>query len=150
MQGLAPFTDIEWMHLALKEASYAFKKDEVPIGAVIISQERVIARGYNLTEALNDVSAHAEIQAITAAADFLGGKYLHGCTLYVTLEPCVMCAGALYWSQISRIVFGAPDPKRGFLKTGVQLHPRTSLTAGVLGMECRTLLQDFFRAKRER
>ncbi|XOD69519.1 MAG: nucleoside deaminase [Flavobacteriales bacterium AspAUS03] len=149
MKEVTPFIDIEWMELALKEAFYAFEKDEVPIGVVIISQERVIARGYNLTEGLNDVTAHAEMQAITAAADFLGGKYLHGCTLYVTLEPCVMCAGALYWSQISRVVFGASDPKRGFLKAGVQLHPRTSLTTGELEMECRALLQDFFRSKRK-
>lgn len=130
-----PFTDEYFMKIALQEAEMAFEKDEIPVGAVIVIDNKVIARGHNLTEILNDVTAHAEMQAITAAANFLDGKYLTGCTLYVTLEPCQMCAGALYWSQISKIVFGASDEHRGFEKMGTQLHPKTTVVRGVLTEE---------------
>ncbi|MCB0376479.1 MAG: nucleoside deaminase, partial [Sinomicrobium sp.] len=123
------FNDSYFMQHALREAEAAYEKDEVPVGAVIVVDNKIIARAHNLTETLNDVTAHAEMQAITAAAHFLGGKYLDQCTLYVTLEPCVMCAGALYWSQLSRLVYGAKDEKRGYGTTGVQLHPRTRITA---------------------
>lgn len=135
---------------ALKEAQKAFAADEVPVGAVVVANNRIIARAHNLTERLNDVTAHAEMQAITAAANALGGKYLVDCTLFVTLEPCLMCAGALGWSQVSRIVFGAPDPRRGFSGFGQGiLHPKTGLSGGVLKEECERLLKDFFEAKRK-
>ena len=137
-----------FMQKALQEAEAAFEKGEVPIGAVITVNDRIIARAHNLTEQLNDVTAHAEMQAITAAANFLGGKYLANCTLYVTLEPCQMCAGALYWSQISRIVFGAYDPQRGFTAMGGQLHPKTVLEGGILEEEAADLLKRFFIQKR--
>ena len=137
-----------FMQKALQEAEAAFEKGEVPIGAVITVNDRIIARAHNLTEQLNDVTAHAEMQAITAAANFLGGKYLTNCTLYVTLEPCQMCAGALYWSQISRIVFGAYDPQRGFTAMGGQLHPKTVLEGGILEEEAADLLKRFFIPKR--
>jgi tRNA(adenine34) deaminase len=127
----------------------AFEKDEIPVGAVIVIDNKVIARGHNLTEMLNDVTAHAEMQAITAAANFLGGKYLVGCTLYVTIEPCQMCAGALYWSQISKIVFGASDENRGFEKMGTQLHPKTTVVRGVLANEASELMKAFFAKKRK-
>ena len=127
----------------------AFEKDEIPVGALIVIDNKVIARGHNLTEMLNDVTAHAEMQAITAAANFLGGKYLVGCTLYVTLEPCQMCAGALYWSQISKIVFGASDEHRGFEKMGTQLHPKTTVVRGVLADEASELMKRFFAKKRK-
>ena len=143
-----PFTDEYFMKKALQEAEMAFEKGEIPVGAVIVVADKVIARGHNLTEMLNDVTAHAEMQAITAAANFLGGKYLVGCTLYVTLEPCQMCAGALYWSQISKIVYGASDEQRGFTKMGTQLHPKTIVVSGVLENECSSLMKDFFRKKR--
>jgi tRNA(adenine34) deaminase len=144
------FSDEYFMNEALKEAYKAAEKDEVPIGAVVVSDNTIIARGHNLTETLTDVTAHAEMQAITAASGFLGGKYLEGCTLYVTIEPCLMCAGALAWSQITRIVYGARDEKRGFGLLGKQvLHPATTLTSGVLEEECRTVLQEFFRNKRD-
>ena len=144
------FTDEYFMREAIKEAHKAFEKDEVPIGAVIVTGNRVIARAHNLTETLTDVTAHAEMQAITAASSFLGGKYLKECTLYVTLEPCPMCAGALYWSQITRIVYGAKDAKRGFTLFRSQLlHPSTVLTNGMLETECATLLTDFFKKKRK-
>ena len=143
-----PFTDEYFMKKALQEAELAFEKDEIPVGAIIVIDNKVIARGHNLTEMLNDVTAHAEMQAITAAANFLGGKYLVGCTLYVTIEPCQMCAGALYWSQISKIVFGASDAQRGFTKTGTQLHPKTIVASGVLEEECADLMKKFFRKKR--
>ena len=143
-----PFTDEYFMKKALQEAEMAFEKDEIPVGALIVIDNKVIARGHNLTEMLNDVTAHAEMQAITAAANFLGGKYLVGCTLYVTLEPCQMCAGALYWSQISKIVYGASDEQRGFTKMGTQLHPKTIVVSGVLENECSSLMKDFFRKKR--
>ena len=142
------FDDTYFMHRALQEAFRAFEADEIPVGAVVVCQNKIIARAHNLTERLNDVTAHAEMQAITAAANALGGKYLKDCTLYVTLEPCVMCAGALYWSQIGRVVIGATDEKRGFLSQGVQLHPKTEFHHGVLAAECAELLQAFFKNKR--
>ena len=144
-----PFTDEYFMKKALQEAEMAFEKDEIPVGAVIVIDNKVIARGHNLTEMLNDVTAHAEMQAITAAANFLGGKYLVGCTLYVTIEPCQMCAGALYWSQISKIVFGASDENRGFEKMGTQLHPKTTVVRGVLANEASGLMKRFFVEKRK-
>ncbi|WP_395050027.1 nucleoside deaminase [Flavobacterium sp.] len=144
-----PFTDEYFMKKALQEAEMAFEKDEIPVGSVIVIDNKVIARGHNLTEMLNDVTAHAEMQAITAAANFLGGKYLVGCTLYVTIEPCQMCAGALYWSQISKIVFGAIDEHRGFTKMGTQLHPKTTVVRGVLANEASELMKRFFAEKRK-
>lgn len=138
-----------FMRKALDEAQAAFDEGEIPIGAVIVCGGRVIARAHNLTETLCDVTAHAEMQAITSAASALGGKYLDGCTLYVTVEPCPMCAGAIGWAQIKRVVFGAADEKRGFIKYAPDvLHPKAVVTAGVLETECRTLMQDFFRNKR--
>lgn len=136
------------MKKALEEAEIAFDKGEIPVGAIIVVDNRIIARGHNLTEMLHDVTAHAEMQAITAAANFLGGKYLLGCTLFVTLEPCLMCAGALYWSQISRVVFGASDAKRGYLQAKIGLHPKTEILGGVLAAEAATLLKRFFEDKR--
>ena len=144
-----PFTDEYFMKKALHEAEMAFEKDEIPVGALIVIDNKVIARGHNLTEMLNDVTAHAEMQAITAAANFLGGKYLTGCTLYVTLEPCQMCAGALYWSQISKIVFGASDENRGFTTMGTQLHPKTTVVRGVLSNEASELMKRFFAKRRK-
>lgn len=141
-------SDAHWMQEALREAQRAFDKDEVPVGAVVVSGNKIIGRGHNLTEQLTDVTAHAEMQAITAAANYLGGKYLIDCTLYVTLEPCVMCAGALYWAQISRVVVGAPDPKRGYLGRGDLLHPKTELITGLLAVEAAALLTRFFAQKR--
>lgn len=141
--------DEKYMRLALAEARKALAADEIPIGCVIVSQNRIIGRGHNLTETLSDVTAHAEIQAITAAAETLGGKYLPEATLYVTVEPCVMCAGAIGWAQISRIVYGAPDPKRGYATYAPRaFHPKATVTAGVLEDECRELIQEFFKAKR--
>ena len=141
--------DVSFMKQALQEAHKASERDEVPIGAVVVCQGRIIARGHNLTETLIDVTAHAEMQAITAAAGFLGGKYLTDCTLYVTVEPCVMCAGALGWSQISRIVFGAADEKRGFQRFApAALHPKTEVISGVLEEECSKLVKNFFKKKR--
>lgn len=138
-------TDEKYMRLAIIEAQKAFDSDEVPIGAVIVAGGRVIARGHNLVETLTDVTAHAEMQALTAAASALGGKYLQNCTLYVTVEPCVMCAGAIAWSQISRVVYGAADAKRGYSRFGDRLlHPRTEVTGGVLATECEKLMTDFF------
>ena len=146
-QDLNP--DLYFMKQALDEAQKAFERDEVPVGAVIVCRGRIIARGHNLTETLTDVTAHAEMQAITAAASFLGGKYLTDCTLYVTVEPCVMCAGALGWSQISRIVYGATDEKRGFTRFAPQaLHPKTEVISGILEQECADLMKDFFKNKR--
>jgi tRNA(adenine34) deaminase len=146
---IQPFTDEYFMKKALQEAEMAFDKGEIPVGAVIVVADKVIARTHNLTELLNDVTAHAEIQAITAAANFLGGKYLKDCTLYVTLEPCQMCAGALYWSQITKIVFGASDTHRGFEKMGTQLHPKTTVVRGVLAEEAADLMKRFFAEKRK-
>jgi tRNA(adenine34) deaminase len=142
------FTDEYFMKKALQEAEMAFEKGEIPVGAIIVIDNKVIARSHNLTEMLNDVTAHAEMQAITAAANYLGGKYLKDCTLYVTLEPCQMCAGALYWSQISKIVFGASDENRGFEKMGTQLHPKTNVVRGVLANEASELMKLFFKEKR--
>lgn len=143
-----PFDDTYFMKRALQEAEMAFDKNEVPVGAVIVLNNQIIARAHNLTETLNDVTAHAEMQAFTAAADFLGGKYLKDCTLYVTLEPCQMCAGASYWAQISRIVYGATEEKRGFSKLQTTLHPKTTVTTGILEAECSSLLKKFFIQKR--
>jgi tRNA(adenine34) deaminase len=146
---IEPFDDEYFMKKAFSEAIHAFEKGEVPVGAVVVTQKKIIARTNNLTETLNDVTAHAEMQAITAAANFLGGKYLNDCTLYVTLEPCVMCAGALGWAQIGKIVFGAPDEKRGYQKYSKNiLHPKTKVAGGVLENECSELLQEFFRQNR--
>lgn len=142
--------DEKFMREALKEAQLAFNEEEIPVGAVIVSNDgRVIARAHNLTERLNDPTAHAEMQAITSATHSLGGKYLNDCVLYVTLEPCVMCAGALFWSQIGRVVYGASDPKRGYSVTGKNLlHPKTVINKGILEQECAALLVDFFKKKR--
>ena len=144
-----PFSDEYFMKKAFQEAELAFEKGEIPVGALIVVDNKIIARTHNLTELLNDVTAHAEMQAITSAANFLGGKYLTGCTLYVTLEPCQMCAGALYWSQISKIVFGASDENRGFEKMGTQLHPKTTVVSGVLAEEASELMKRFFAGKRK-
>ena len=138
-----------YMKQALQEAKCAFEEDEIPVGAVIVCGDRIIARAHNLTERLSDVTAHAEMQAITAASEYLGGKYLNDCTLYVTVEPCVMCAGALGWSQIGRVVYGAEDEKRGFRKFAPQaLHPKTQLVSGVMEEECASLMKEFFQRKR--
>jgi len=142
--------DEHFMKLALNEAKKAFDNDEIPIGAVVVCQGKIIGRGYNLTEQLNDVTAHAEMQAFTAAAQTLGGKYLKDCTLYVTIEPCVMCAGASFWTQISRIVYGANEDKRGFTRINQNLlHPKTVLKGGVLAEECGRLMTTFFQNKRK-
>jgi len=145
---LEPLDDTHYMRKALQEAELAFEKNEVPIGAVIVVADRIIARAHNLTELLNDVTAHAEMQAITAASNFLGGKYLNECTLYVTLEPCQMCAGALYWSQIKKVVYGAADEKRGCTAMGTKLHPKTVMIGGVLKEECAEIIKRFFIEKR--
>lgn len=145
---LNPYDDAYFMKRALAEAEMAFEKDEVPIGAVIVVKNQIIARAHNLTEMLNDVTAHAEMQAFTAASDFIGGKYLKDCTLYVTLEPCQMCAGASYWTQIGRIVYGAKDDQRGFKHFKTQLHPKTKVLGGVLEEECSEILTRFFIQKR--
>lgn len=142
------FTDEYYMSMALQEAEAALEQDEVPIGCVVISNNRVIARAHNLTETLNDVTAHAEMQAITSAANFLGGKYLKDCTLYVTMEPCVMCSGALSWSQISRVVIGARDEQRGFINKHLSLHPKTEVVTGIMENECSAIVKDFFKSKR--
>jgi tRNA(adenine34) deaminase len=143
------FTDEYFMREALKEAAYAFEIGEVPVGAVVVCNERIIARAHNLTEQLTDVTAHAEMQAFTAASNYLDNKFLENCTLYVTLEPCVMCAGASFWTQVSKIVFGAYDEKRGFSKFGKNLlHPKTQLVGGIMENECSALLKEFFRLKR--
>ena len=144
-----PFTDEYFMKKALQEAEMAFEQGEIPVGAVIVINNTVIARSHNLTEMLNDVTAHAEMQSITAAANYLGGKYLKDCTLYVTLEPCQMCAGALYWSQISKVVFGASDTHRGYQKMGTQLHPKTVVVQGVLADEAAELMKRFFASRRK-
>ncbi len=142
-------TDEYYMKLALQEARVAAEEGEIPVGALIVCKDHILARTHNLTETLHDVTAHAEMQAITAAAERLGGKYLTDCTLYVTLEPCVMCAGALGWSQISRIVYGAEDPRRGFSRIAPQaLHPKTQVVSGVMAEEALTLVREFFAKKR--
>jgi len=143
------FTHEYFMKKALEQAQLAFQKNEVPVGAVVVYNNQIIARAYNLTETLNDVTAHAEMQAYTAAANFIGGKYLIDCTLYVTLEPCVMCAGASYWTQLARIVYGASDSKRGFLQFGnTLLHPKTEVISGIMQDECSALVKEFFKQKR--
>jgi len=145
---IQPFDDTYFMKKALQEAEIAFEKGEIPVGAVIVIENRIIAKGHNLTETLNDVTAHAEMQAITAAANFLGGKYLQNCTLYVTLEPCQMCAGALYWSQISNIVYGTRDLERGCINLNTKLHPKTILKGGIMEDEAADLLKRFFIQRR--
>ena len=146
---LSLYSDEYFMKEALKEAKQAFQKDEVPVGAVIVFNNMVIARAHNLTEALTDVTAHAEMQAYTAAANTLGNKFLQECTLYVTLEPCTMCAGASYWTQIGKIVFGASDPKRGYKKLSPNsIHPKTEIISGIMEKECSDLLKLFFEQKR--
>lgn len=145
---IQPFDDVYFMKKALQEAQIAFDKGEVPVGAVIVFKDQIIARAHNLTETLNDVTAHAEMQAFTAASDFLGGKYLKDCTLYVTLEPCQMCAGASYWTQIGKIVYGASELERGFVNLNTTLHPKTKVVNGVLEEECSMLLKRFFIEKR--
>jgi len=148
-ETMEPGTDEYYMRMALAEADRAAERDEVPVGAVIVAGKSIIARAHNLTETLNDPTAHAEMQAITAAASYLGGKYLTDCTIYVTVEPCVMCAGALAWSQISTVVYGAPDPKKGYTTTGAAiLHPKTEVRSGVLSDECSELMKKFFLKKR--
>lgn len=146
---IKPFDDEYFMRQALREAEIALSEGEIPVGAVVMVNDKIIGRGHNLTERLNDVTAHAEMQAITAAANYLGAKYLKDCTLFVTLEPCTMCAGALFWSQINRVVFGASDQKRGFRKHGAQLHPKTKLEEGILRYECSNLITNFFKQKRK-
>ncbi|RYM33945.1 nucleoside deaminase [Brumimicrobium glaciale] len=145
---ITPFDDTYFMRKALDEAKRAFDLDEVPVGAVIVANNQIIAKGHNLTEQLNDVTAHAEMQSITSAAEYLGGKYLKKCTLYVTLEPCVMCAGALNWSQISKVVYGAKDERRGALRYDNILHPTTEIVGGILADECSELMKVFFKSKR--
>lgn len=144
------YSDEYFMNEAFKEAKKAFDLDEVPVGAIIVAENKIIARGHNLTEQLNDVTAHAEMQAITSAANFIGGKYLNDCTLYVTLEPCIMCAGALHWSHITKIVYGASDDKKGYSKISEPvLHPKTIVIKGVLEDECSKILKEFFQKKRK-
>lgn len=144
------FTDEDFMKIALKQAELAFEADEVPVGAIIVCNNKVIAKAHNFTERLNDVTAHAEMQAFTSAAEYLGGKYLKDCTLYVTLEPCIMCAGAANWTQIDRIVFGAYESKRGFTTLNQSvLHPKTIFTGGILEQQCSDLLTSFFKNKRK-
>ena len=146
---IKPFDDTYFMKQALVQAKKAYDKDEVPVGAIIVCDNQIIARAHNYTEALNDVTAHAEMQAFTSASDFLGGKYLHECTLYVTLEPCVMCGGAAYWTQLKKVVYGAKDEKRGFSTLAQNiLHPKTEIESGLLQEECAKLLFDFFKSKR--
>ena len=142
------FTDEYFMRIAFNEAVTAFERDEIPVGAVIVCNNKIIAKAHNLTETLTDVTAHAEMQAITSAANYLGGKYLQDCTLYVTLEPCVMCGGALYWSQISKVVYGASDEKRGFKAKIGELHPKTEIVSGIMEEECGQLMKEFFQRKR--
>ena len=142
--------DERYMRKALEEARLAFEADEIPVGAVVVCGDQIIARGHNLTEMLHDVTAHAEMQAITAAAEHLGGKYLDVCTLYVTVEPCIMCAGAIGWSQLGRLVYGASDPKRGYSFFAPKaLHPKTKVVSGVLEEECGALMKEFFQRKRK-
>jgi tRNA(adenine34) deaminase len=143
------YSDTYFMNEAFKEAQKSFDADEVPVGAVIVAENKIIARGHNLTEQLNDVTAHAEMQTITSAANYIGGKYLNDCTLYVTLEPCLMCAGALHWTHITKIVYGASDDKKGFSKINQPvLHPKTVVVKGILEEQCSRILKDFFQKKR--
>ena len=146
---VSPTDDIRYMKMALDEAMCAYDNEEVPVGAIVVCKGRVIARAHNLTETLTDVTAHAEMQAVTAAANHLGGKYLTDCTLYVTVEPCIMCAGALGWAQLGRLVYGAPDDKRGYRRFAPQaLHPKTEVVSGVLETECADLMKRFFTERR--
>ena len=146
---IKPFDGTYFMKQALIQAKKAYDKDEVPVGAIIVCDNQIIARAYNYTEALNDVTAHAEMQAFTAASDYLGGKYLNECTLYVTLEPCIMCGGAAYWTQLKKVVYGAKDEKRGFSTLAQNIfHPKTEMEGGLLQGECAKLLSDFFKSKR--
>ena len=147
---LTPFNDEYFMKKALQEAENAFSKGEIPVGAIIVANDTIIARGHNLTEQLVDVTAHAEMQAITAASNFLNGKFLDQCTLYVTLEPCTMCAGALYWTRINRVVIGAMDFKRGYSSLGIKLHPKTKVYHGIYAKESEKLLNDFFNLRRNK
>ena len=140
--------DEAYMRRALMEAQAAFDEDEIPVGAIIVCKDRIISRAHNLTEMLTDVTAHAEMQAITSAANFLGGKYLKDCTLYVTMEPCVMCSGALSWSQISKVVIGARDEQRGFINKHLSLHPKTEVITGIMEAECSSIVKEFFKSKR--
>lgn len=142
------FDDTYFMKKALQEAETAYEKGEIPVGVVIVANQQVIARGHNLTELLTDVTAHAEMQTITAASNYLGGKYLKDCTMYVTLEPCQMCAGALYWSQISRLVYAADDPHRGYRAMGGKLHPKTVVESGIMAEEASELVKRFFQERR--
>jgi len=144
-----PFDDTYFMKRAFVEAETAYELGEIPVGAIVVIDNKIIARAHNLTERLTDVTAHAEMQAITAASNYLGGKYLHKCTLYVTLEPCQMCAGALYWSQIDRVVYGATDVQRGYKKMGTTLHPKTKIEGGIMAKEAEDLLKRFFVEKRD-
>lgn len=143
------FTDEYFMRIALSEAKEAYDKGEIPVGAIVVANNQIIAKSHNLTELLHDVTAHAEIQAISSAANYLNAKYLKNCTLFVTLEPCPMCAGALYWSQITKVVYGASDDKRGYKAIGGQLHPKTEVVYGVLEQECTALMKSFFENKRK-
>ncbi|MDQ7917183.1 nucleoside deaminase [Mesonia sp. MT50] len=147
---LTPFDDTYFMKKALQEAETAYERGEIPVGCLVVSQNTIIAKGHNLTEMLQDVTAHAEMQTITAAANYLGGKYLKDCTMYVTLEPCQMCAGALYWSQIDKVVVAAEDPERGFRAQGGKIHPKTNISYGLLAEESSELLKRFFKEKRKR
>ncbi len=150
MMSKIEFTDQYFMQLAYKEAQQAFREDEIPVGAIIVANKQIIAKAHNLTETLKDVTAHAEMLAITAATEYLGGKYLNDCTLYVTLEPCPMCAGALAWAQIGRIVYGANDEKRGCMRhTPTLLHPRTEVSQGIMQQEATILMKEFFAKKRD-
>jgi len=147
--SLSLYTDAYFMREAFKEAQKAYDADEVPVGAIVVSNNQIIARAHNLTERLNDVTAHAEMQAITAAANYLGGKYLNECVLFVTLEPCLMCAGAIHWAQLKRIVFAASDPKRGYLRINQNvLHPKTVVDLGIMAEECSQIIARFFKEKR--
>ncbi len=146
---ISPFNDEYFMKQALEEAKKAFDLGEVPVGAVVVANDQIIARSHNLTERLNDVTAHAEMQAITAAADFLGGKYLNECSIYITLEPCTMCGGALYWSQIKKVIYGASDEKRGAGKHTDIYHPKTEINSGIMEKECSDLMKEFFQNKRK-
>ena len=143
-----PFDDTYFMKKAFQEAESAFEKGEIPVGAVIVANDKIIARGHNLTEQLIDVTAHAEMQAITSASNAIGGKYLKDCTLYVTLEPCQMCAGALYWSQITKIVYGARDLERGYTAMATKLHPKTKVVGGIMEEECAEIMKRFFIERR--
>ena len=145
---MSMFTHEYFMKQALLEAETAKEKDEIPVGCIVVLKDRIIARAHNLTEQLNDVTAHAEMQAITSAANFLGGKYLKDCTVYITLEPCVMCAGALTWAQISKLVIGARDENRGFINKNIELHPKTEIITGILENECSAIVKEFFKEKR--